>query len=285
MPCYSPLSAWQLESGDIVFSERGRVRRALNLPCGSCIGCRLEKARQWAVRCMHEAQMHQENWFVTLTYDEAHLPNPPGLRYRDFQLFVKRLRKKRAFRFFMCGEYGERNARPHFHACMFGLSLSDLILFKESEAVRLYTSEVITEAWQNGFASVGAVTYESANYVARYALKGFNGTQVHVDRETGEVLPREFLRMSLKPGIGYSWIERYTDDVFNYDHVVVSGRKGKVPRYYDKFLKERDPLRLESLEPGRYLRACQAGEDSSPARLAAKAAVARARLSLKKRSL
>lgn len=284
MPCYSPLAAWQLESGEIVFSERGRVRRALNLPCGSCVGCRVEAARQWGVRCMHEAKLHACSYFVTLTYDDAHLPNPPCLVHRDFQLFMKRLRKKfGAVRFFMCGEYGDRNGRPHFHSCLFGLSLPDLKRFKTgTNGTTLYTSVVLDSIWQNGYCTIGNVDFDSAVYIANYMSKC---DSIPFDVETGEVFARPYRKMSLKPGIGRGWIEKYRDDVYAYDHVIVNGVKCKPPRYYDKWLEAVDPLAREALEPARYRKSFVNAEDGSPARLAVRERVAAARLALKKRNL
>jgi len=112
--CYHPVSAWQTEDGLVVFHERGRIRRPLTLSCGRCIGCRLNRAQMWSIRCVHEAQMHENSIFVTLTYSDEFLPGP-SLVYLDFQLFMKRLRKQqeRPVRFFMCGEYGEENRLFH----------------------------------------------------------------------------------------------------------------------------------------------------------------------------
>ena len=95
VPCFHPLDAWQCSNGDVVFTDnlaRNDVIRRLSLPCGRCVGCRLERSRQWAVRCMHEASMHMFNSFVTLTYDD-HLPEYNSLNYKHFQDFMKRLRK------------------------------------------------------------------------------------------------------------------------------------------------------------------------------------------------
>lgn len=100
MACFSPLDAWQLENGSIVFVERGKVLRSLSLPCGQCLGCRLERSRQWAIRCMHEASMHEYSCFATLTYNEESVPN--SLCYRDFQLFMKRARKELGSLRFIC---------------------------------------------------------------------------------------------------------------------------------------------------------------------------------------
>lgn len=93
MACYKPLTAWQTESGEVIFAERGAIQRQLTLACGQCIGCRLERSRQWAIRCMHEAKMHRFNSFVTLTYAPEHLPENGQLVKRHPVLFIKRLRE------------------------------------------------------------------------------------------------------------------------------------------------------------------------------------------------
>ena len=120
----------------------------LKIPCGRCVGCRLERSRQWANRCMLELQYHESSYFVTLTYDDEHVPvtyyseNVDGearsgltLRARDLQLFMKRLRKEHSYerlRFFACGEYGSNSYRPHYHAIIFGLTLDDFCLYQTS---------------------------------------------------------------------------------------------------------------------------------------------------------
>lgn len=293
MPCFSPLSAWQTDAGAIVFSERAGVRRALSLPCGQCVGCRLERSRQWAVRCIHEAQLHSHNCFVTLTYNDANLCESGSLDYRDFQLFMKRLRKvKGRVRFFMCGEYGDLNSRPHFHACLFGVRFEDQKVFRTVGETCLYTSESLSKLWPFGFCTIGQVNFETAAYVARYVMKKVTGsaadaayTRVNVD--TGEVVKREpeFCHMSLKPGIGAKWFEKYKRDVYPHDYVVVNGRQSRPPRYYDTLLQRVDPDMFESLEVPRYEKALRGAEDTTPARLAVREQVTNARLALKKRSL
>ena len=195
MPCYHPLTAYRSAQGDVVFCERGDIVATLQLPCGRCIGCRLERSRQWAVRILHETKSHRENCFLTLTYDEEHCPRNLSLDYSEFQRFMKRLRKKfrgKRIRFYMCGEYGEQFARPHFHACIFGLDFEDKVLFSSSGGNKLWTSATLDALWPFGFSSIGEVTFESAAYVARYCLKKVNGDLAKdhysmVDLETGEV--------------------------------------------------------------------------------------------------
>lgn len=286
--CFKPLQAWQLETGEVVFVERGSVLRALTLPCGQCIGCRLERSRQWAVRCVHESQMHAYNSFVTLTYREEELGNP-SLVYRDFQLFAKRLRRKMGpFRFYMCGEYGEQYRRPHFHACLFGVFFADRVLFRRlPSGFDVYTSSVLESLWPHGFSSIGDVTFESAAYVARYIVKKVTGSRAldHYVSPDGEVLCPEFTRMSLKPGIGSTWFEKYSKEVYPRDYVVVRGMKCKPPRYYDELMREAKPVVMDFVDLDRYVKAGNVSEDTTPERLRVREQVAEARLRLKQRNL
>lgn len=299
MSCFYPLSAWQLGDGNVVFVEQGDVRRALQLPCGQCIGCRIDRSRQWAVRCVHESSLFEHSCFVTLTYDDDHLERM-SLHYRDFQLFMKRMKRKDSFarvRFFMCGEYGEENFRPHFHAMLFGAFFSDREYFRSlPSGSRIYTSKELAGLWPHGFSSIGDVTLESAAYVARYAAKsalsGHDGkrrdvTQGFVDAETGEYMPfvPEFCRMSLKPGIGAMWYETYGKEVFPRDAVRVNGAEMKVPKYYDRLQERADAFAREYTVFLRGQRAAAASGDNTRERLNVREAVMKARLSFKKRGL
>lgn len=259
MPCYHPLSAWRSEKGEVSFVDRGGDR--LDLPCGRCIGCRLERSRQWATRIMFESQFHDHSSFVTLTYDEAHMPFPPSLHYPHFQKFMKRLRKSspEPVRFFMCGEYGNEHARPHYHACLFGVDFSaDRVLWANQGTGPLYRSAALEKLWPYGFSSIAELTFESAAYVARYILKKVTGDMAErhyqfVDFDTGEVYQRvpEFARMSLKPGIGGPFFDKFKADIFPHDYVVVNGRKCRPPRYFDKLYRRSDPDEYERLKHDR----------------------------------
>ena len=171
MVCYYPLLAVRTndDSVRIIGSKRNKSDRRFNarytradytdsfeLPCGQCIGCRLEYSRQWAIRCMHEASLYEDNCFITLTYDQDHLPHDRSLNKSHFQKFMKRLRKRfgGGIRFYHCGEYGERTRRPHYHACIFNFDFSDKKLFKIVNNHRLYTSEQLEELWPFGFSTM-----------------------------------------------------------------------------------------------------------------------------------
>lgn len=290
--CFYPLPAWQTVDGTILFAASPKAARELKLPCGQCVGCRLERSRQWAVRCYHEAQMHDSNLFVTLTYSDAHLPHGGNLHYPDFQLFMRKLRKQYGkVRFYMCGEYGEEKLRPHYHACLFGLSLPDAKYFAKSPAGHpIYTSASLSKLWPWGHANFGRVSFESAAYVARYIMKKVTGPNAaeHYQRlipATGEIVQvvPEFTRMSLKPGIGATWMQKYRSDVYTRDGVVIKGQVMKPPRYYDNFLKEVDSERFESLEYERFVKSQDYLDDNAPERLPVREAVVKAALNFKKR--
>lgn len=296
MPCYKPLNAFRTQGGAVVFNYESSHVESLSLPCGQCVGCRLDRSRQWAVRCMHEASLHDENSFITLTYNDENLPENLSLNYVDFQLFMKRLRKHfshKKVRFYMAGEYGENFGRPHFHACIFGLDFNDKVpLRKSPSGSMLYRSATLEKLWTYGFSSVGLVTFESAAYVARYIMKKMSGdpSDDHyslVDLETGEIKMREpeFNRMSLKPGIGADWFHHFKDDLYPLDSVIVKGKKQKVPRYYDKLLERVDSSALQAIVEKRKEAAKAYFDDNTPQRLAVKELVKKAQVKKLKRSL
>lgn len=204
----------------------------VDVPCGRCVGCRLEKARIWAVRCMHEAMLHERNCFLTLTYSEENLPPGGSLRPRDMVLFLKRLRERvpQEIRFFQCGEYGEKLGRPHHHVLVFGYDFPDRVRLSGSGSETLWESELLSELWPFGFHSIGEVTFESAGYVARYQVKKVYGAEAEKHYQ-GKV--PEYVTMSRRPGLGAGWIEKYGSDVFPSGELVVNGVKTKAPRYYE----------------------------------------------------
>lgn len=315
MPCYKPLTAYRCFNGSVVFDELRRYDtvKTLSLPCGKCAGCRLERSREWAMRCMHEASMYEENCYVTLTYNDANLSDNWSLDYRDFQLFMRRLRARevgREIRFYMAGEYGEvckvcRKSvefckcasfvkdlgRPHFHACLFNYDFPDKVYDRKSPSgEKLYRSGILEDLWPVGYSSVGAVTFDSAAYVARYIMKKIVGDESakhyeFVDQVSGEVVSRrpEFNKMSLKPGIGARWLDKYEHDVFPSGRVVVRGFEGMSPRYYDKRWRQKHPLEFEQLEYEREREARLRWMDNTPERLAVKEHVKLAQIRMLKR--
>lgn len=280
MPCFTPLRAYRTFGGEVVFVERSRhdIVQQLSLPCGQCIGCRLERSRQWAMRCMHEASLYDFNSFVTLTFDDEHFPYRGNLEYGTFQKFMKRLRKGCTFpvRFYMCGEYGPENWRPHFHACLFNLDFTDRTYWATGDSgEKVYRSKRLEELWPFGFASVGNVTFESAAYVARYCVQkitGFNAKAhyARIDKDGPYCLTPEFNHMSLKPGIGAPWLARFKTDVYPHDYVIVKGVKCKPPKYYDRLLDKESPEVLEDIKFRRELDGRSRYEDNTIERLEVK---------------
>lgn len=266
----------------------------LELPCGQCIGCRIDKSQAWALRCVHEASQHERNSFVTLTYEDAELPDDLGLDVRDFQLFCKRLRKYVGpFRFFHCGEYGPENLRPHYHALLFGVDFhEDRVPLRSAGSHVLYRSDLLDRAWRKGFASIGNLTFQSAAYVARYCMKKVTGERAashyeRVDARTGEVfrVRPEYVTMSRRPGIGAEWFEKYHKDVYPDDEVVHDGRKFRPPRFYDSLLERSSPIALESVKARRRKTVEARREALTPDRLRAKESILESRLGRLKRKI
>lgn len=294
MPCYHPLRALRSSSGVRVLPSDAPIYN-LTLPCGQCIGCRLDRSREWAMRCMHESSLHEHNVFITLTYSEEHCPIDGGLYHRHFQLFMKRLRKLfPGVRYYMCGEYGGNFGRPHFHAILFGCNFGDYTLWKRSSSgSNLYRSSTLERLWVFGHSSCGDVTFESCAYVARYIMKKVTGRRSErsyetVDPDTGEIFQRnpEYNRMSLKPGIGAGWYDKFGQtDVYTRDAVILDGTPSSPPRYYDKLFSRDCPDKFISIKAKRMLDGIKRWEDNTPSRLAAKEIVTQATLSKLKRGL
>lgn len=230
--------------------------------------------------------MHLHSWFVTFTYSDEHLPPGGVLQYSDFQSFLRRARKRFGkFRFFVAGEYGTQFQRPHFHACLFGLRLDDLVRPRRSPSGHtLWHSVALQDSWGLGFVSVGVLSFESAAYTAAYCCKK-QSARVKVDPSTGELVP-EFARMSLKPGIGAAWFDKFgSTDCLPRDFVRIEGRKIPVPRYYTQKFKARDPFGFDALSFDRETRSNLTASDRTPERLAVREVCEVARLSTKLRKL
>lgn len=260
MPCYHPMTAFRSRSGrspnglwPIVFNvKEGYQDLPVELPCGKCIGCRLERSRQWAVRCIHENSMHEKSCFITLTYDNEHLNRCKGgsLNKKDFQLFMKRLRKHfkdQQIRFFHCGEYGEKLNRPHHHACIFGINFDeDRILFRQTKDFKLYISQKLRKIWPYGHNTIGDVTFESAAYVARYITKKITGDKAEEHYQGREP---EYITMSRKPGIARLWWDKYKKDVLSQDKLIVRNNLTTRPgKYYDNLYHMENPKDMERIK-------------------------------------
>lgn len=261
------------------------------IPCGKCIGCRIDKARQWASRLMLEKEYSTDTWFITLTYDNDHLVAgsepvkvPTGRTYKngkpvmikqfpnvahsghmtlnkqDYVNFNKRLRKKfgEGVRFFIAGEYGEKNNRPHLHGIYFNLPLDDLEVFKTVHGVPYYTSKTISELWPFGFHLIGKVSYDTCAYVSRYVTKKLHDVDVDKYREEG--IEREFCAMSRNPGIASQWFNDHHEKLDSKSYIItVSTSNGAVqfssPKYFDHLIEALDGVRLADIKENRKYKA------------------------------
>lgn len=293
MSCYHPLDGYRQPSGSVKigFEPPGSVEK-VRIPCGSCFGCRMEYAENWSVRCTHEAKLWDHNYFITLTYDDEHLPPFASLRPEDLQRFWKRLRKavsghreapdgsgEKPVRYFACGEYGSRTDRPHYHALLFNVALD----------MEQGHSEILERAWPHGSHLVSEFTPGRARYVAGYAAKKVKGRIASdlrysvINETTGELVKRvpEFNRMSRKPGIGVWYFERYRQDFFRGFVTDPGGVKRRLPRYYrDRLLSDPDFEYADELRRGAWEVARDRAEDK-PERMHVRETVHKARLGLR----
>lgn len=232
MPCYNPITVMVKKIPTVV-------------PCSRCTGCRLERSRQWAIRCVNEASVHEKNSFLTFTYRDENLVygyKNPTLVPVHLEKFWKKLRKKygMGIKYFACGEYGERFKRPHYHACVFGIDFEDKKIDSSKNGQYYYHSCELDLIWGFGKCIIGDVTFESAAYVSRYIMSKKLGKEA-VKYEKEGIEP-EFVRMSRRPGIGLKWLEKYSGDVFNHDYQIIRGGiKCKPPRYYTEKFRANEP--------------------------------------------
>lgn len=250
--------------------------------------------RAWAVRAMHEAYCHEENSFLTLTYDPALVPSDYGLHHDHFQRFMKRLRKKlhpKKVRYLMCGEYGDKGDRPHYHCLLFGHDFrEDRILWRDTK-YPLYRSPTLDQVWSNGYASIGAVNERTAQYVAGYITKKVRGDALEeinpvtglkpyelFDDQTGLILRRapEYAKMSRSPGLGTGFYELFGEDIRRDDYVFLDGQRVRVPDYYDGLSESWDAAKHESNRMERRRQAKAARRGLTPERARAKEDYARA---------
>lgn len=282
MVCYSPLRSWRSKTVNpsgkrsMVFNPKFALQPddPQNTPCGQCVGCKLNKSIQWATRCVHESTLYSDNCFITLTYDDRHLPEGNSLDHSHFQKFMKKLRDRIDYigsdgvnpvRYYMCGEYGEKNGRPHFHACLFNFDFSDKVLWSMPNGNRLYISSLLSELWPQGFSTIGDVTFESAAYCARYIVQKKNISDAspisaqmewamkYVDWDTGLIRTPEYNQPSRRPGLARGYFDKFSTDFFPHDYVVINGRKFKPPRFYDNLLELSRPYEFDAIKDRRQI--------------------------------
>lgn len=235
--CFHPLSAFLMTvngKSRVLFKHPypwfGEPLPAVHLPCGKCVGCRMDNARMWAIRCLHESQMHEDNAFVTLTFNDENLHD---IRKDDVQKFFKRLRKAlkgKRLSYYAVGEYGDLSHRPHYHALVFGWYPHDAYYWSGNGPTALFRSPFLERVWPYGNSLIGNVSYESACYCTRYCAKA--------------LASGGFALMSRRPALGRSWYDRYGSEVSVHDgcHVPNTDCFVRPPRYYDSLA---DPWDLD----------------------------------------
>lgn len=317
MTCFYPMQAMQLDSltksgkKHIVFLSDSDARnypdkgRLLVLPCGRCHGCRLERSRQWGIRCEKEIQTVEaaggKCCFLTLTISPQELntrDNPNTLVKADFQNFMKRLRKRvtdpddkefyihkdHRIRYFHCGEYGEESDRPHYHAILFNYYFNDTVLYDIVNGHRLFTSKKLDKVWKLGHATVGSATFESCAYVARYIMKKKFGKQksYYSDRN---IIP-EYVTMSRRKGIGKTWLDEYLQDVYPSDRIFLSDKKVfcQPPKYFDSVFENINPTSYALIKEKRKAKALERADDNTPERLDVKQKILLEKIKILKRS-
>lgn len=222
------------------------------------------------------------------------IPDKRSICVLDYQLFMKRLRKKYGpkIRFYQCGEYGEKKGRPHYHAIIFNHHFTDQHYEKTEHGNKLYTSKSLNEVWPYGDSYIGAVTFESAAYVARYIVDKKNGTeaQTHYQRwtpETSELveITPEYTTMSRRPGIGNEWYKKYNKEIYAFDYVIVNGHKCTTPKYYDGLLEEQEPGKYERIKETRVDRIDKNHKDLTIDRMHTRELILKERMNRLKRTL
>lgn len=289
MPCFHPVTAWrsrEVNQGTgkrpLVFSrDKGQEGSKLQIPCGNCIGCRLDRARSWSTRIMHERREHELCVFLTLTYNDHYLPKDGSLVKKHMQDFFKRLRRNHEYhgndnklKYYMCGEYGGKTNRPHYHAIVFGIDFADKRKHnKGKRGDQIYTSAKLNELWGMGYCWIGSVTHQSAGYVARYCIKKINGEQAlehyqRINSETGEItrIIPEF--MACSRGLGEKYFTENHEALYKRGSCIVEGKETPIPKYYDRKLESINPELLEQVKAERKAQAKKRKADNTPERLA-----------------
>lgn len=311
MPCFHPRKGYRAKTlnptgkRSITFNPKEAFYDLkIDIPCQQCDGCRLERSRQWAIRCMHEAKMHHDNCFITLTYDQKHQPPNGSLNVEHFQNFMKRLRSKfskKTIRFFHCGEYGELTTRPHYHAVLFGIDLRkygriingewQLWPWKKDKQTQHYRSQELEKLWTSGNSLVGELTFESAAYVARYILKkctnhsNKNFFYTVEDEKTGALtqVKEEYVTMSRRPGIAKSFYDKYKYQMFKNDFVIVRGKKMKPPKFYMGQYEIQEPKKAKLVKAKRENFAKENKDNNTHERLLAQERITKGRIQTLKR--
>lgn len=249
----------------------GPIQDRQKIPCGQCIGCRMDYARDWATRCELEMRKYEHNYFVTLTYDDEHLHVTNGINLdtgeliisntlepKDLTTFMKVLRTKwqrnygeEGIRFYACGEYGDAGGRAHYHIMLFNCNIRDLVKHHQNKKGNwIYTSEMLEKAWGKGIVGITEASWDTAAYTARYMLKKQKGLNKELHYTMHAQIP-EFSRMSRMPGIAAEWYHENRDKLWQTDEIILAkGRKVHTPKYYDELFDKEIKQLAQKAENG-----------------------------------
>lgn len=271
MACYKPIQVHQIKKGQkVIFKSYKRedlnvMRYDMNVnylkndsvPCRKCIGCKMDNAKEWAIRSALESKESPWNWFVTLTYSNENLTynslGLPNTNMNDLTKFINSLRKyferkgHIGIKYIASNEYGSKNNRPHYHILLFNCPLDDLVETGKKNSIgnKYYQSKLIDKLWNKGMTVIGYLTYESAGYTARYSVKKMST----LDYKTLKLVP-EKLRMS--KGIAKAYYERNKDKIYKYDVIYIKTEKGLLksqpPRYFDRLAENDVTVPLEMIK-------------------------------------
>lgn len=214
----------------------------IEVPCGVCMACRLNYTREWAVRVMNESLSYPCNCFITLTYDDEHLPSDFSVSKSAVQKFFKRLRKvvSKDLKYFACGEYGGRFGRPHYHSIILNWYPEDAYLWRDG-LKKSYRSPLLEKCWKFGHSEIGDVTFNSARYVASYIVKQKRGKEKTYYKEHS--IEPEFVLMS--KGLGKNFVKKHFSQLKSLGYLPFNGIKMKLPRYYENILYSTDSDKIE----------------------------------------
>lgn len=250
------------------------------IPCRKCIGCRIDYSRDWANRGYLESKKSpNSNYFVTLTYDDEHLPKKDeittskGITYKNdgtwngclepkhLKKFIHDIRQHyyrkngyKGIKYLACGEYGTENGRPHYHVILFNcpLDADDFYAPRLIDGEYYHQNKLIEKYWKRGISNVGTATWNTIAYVARYVTKKLYGDNAEDSRaQKGQIA--EFIRVS--NGIGRDYWEENKEKILQTDSITIRNAKGihqtKPPRYFTRLLKAQNPEVYEELKAKR----------------------------------
>lgn len=266
MKCFNKIRAKKplSDSNKIRFCKTTYEQPDYLIRCGQCLGCRINKAQEWALRMTHEQKFYKDSSFITLTYSPEYLPGDSSLVKKHLQNFLHRfcMRIKRQGlekpRYYGVGEYGDKKSRPHYHVIIFGYNFPDKEIYEKQENYYYYTSKLLNELWPFGISIIAEANTDTMNYCAKYATKKIVGNKEKAKEHYGKRIP-EFTLVSTgrkeNLGIGYRYFKENWQNIYERDFLYIKGKtkpyKMKPPRYYDKLLEREHPEEYEKVKEKR----------------------------------